>query len=549
MDRLIQLQQRGSPRSTVSSIAETEEEDEEDVADFYQYVPRRKGDFPPVGHEPADDAPQSTRYEIVDREFEDDIPIYIVRPRIFTAEHDIRQRDRTPRSEDVAQRSVDVQDELDDGTSAPDALASTRLFRSRTTASVRGMPADSSLSYEPNDPNIQRVDLFDIYDYVTQRDLERFETHRFRNPKIEDFPVINPLSEASSVVAREERAHHRDEIKSVEPKRKLGRPFKKKKIDHGPMVVIGSPRVTSKSRGHTRTPSLMEVDDSEDTQGSVSYGANGHEDITPTIEDAADELDVLDMTTSLRGLGGPLGQKLKALPKPTAVLSQPRRSTRSISRRLSSSSAERQIMREAMTLPITEVKKRRGRPAKTLLDSAHLNAPQPKLSRDSSTSHTNSNMVSSRSTSRSTSYANKQTTMDIYLKAKSTVEAANVHPSKTHSQRTPRKQTPQPTVKTNSKMPTNTNGEQLASRHQSVQPIVTAQKNEISIEDDEEDEEDEYEISHIVLHDDSRDTRFYLVAWKGFPLEEATWLTDRELRDAPDVLKAYRRTLTADEMG
>jgi hypothetical protein len=139
--------------------------------------------------------------------------------------------------------------------------------------------------------------------------------------------------------------------------------------------------------------------------------------------------------------------------------------------------------------------------------------------------------------------------MDIYLKAKSTVEAANVHPSKTHGQRTPRKQTPQPTVKTNGKMPTNTNGEQLASRHQSVQPIVTAQMNEISIEEDEEDEEDEYEISHIVLHDDSRDIRFYLVAWKGFPLEEATWLTDLELRDAPDVLKAYQRTLAADGMG
>ena len=139
--------------------------------------------------------------------------------------------------------------------------------------------------------------------------------------------------------------------------------------------------------------------------------------------------------------------------------------------------------------------------------------------------------------------------MDIYLKAKSTVEAANVHPSKAHGQRTTRKQTTQPTVKTKSKMPTKTNGEQIASRHQSVQPIVTAQKNEISIEDDEEDDEVEYEISHIVLHDDSRETRFYLVAWKGFPLEEATWLTDRELRDAPDVLKAYQRTLAADGMG
>ena len=88
MDRLIQLQQRkGRPKTY--AIAENVEEEEEDVADFYEYVPRRKGDFPPVAYEPPDSPPQTTRYEILDRVFEDDIPIYIVRPRMSAEAHDI----------------------------------------------------------------------------------------------------------------------------------------------------------------------------------------------------------------------------------------------------------------------------------------------------------------------------------------------------------------------------------------------------------------------------------------------------------------------------
>lgn len=532
MDRLIQLQQRGRP-STVSSVTEVEEEDE-DVADFYQYVPRRKGDFPPVSYEPGDDAPRSTRYEIVDREFENDIPVYIVRPRILTAEHELRQKAQSPRSD---RRSVDVQD-----------ATKTRLSRSRTTASARSTPAEASSLYDPSDANLQRVDLFDIYSYVTQRDLERFETHRFRNPKTEDFPVIVSSSEASSVVAREERAHQRDEIKS-EPPRKLGRPFKKrKKIDDGLMVVIESPRVTSVSGGgRIRTlDSAIEVEDSEDTQESPSSGVISREDIAPTIEDTADELDVMDMTTSLRGLGGPVGQKLMA------GFSQPRRSTRSMSRR-PSSSAERQTMREAVALPSIEMKKRRGRPAKPRLHTAHLQVSQPTLPRGSSSSHANGNMISSVSTSRSTSHASKQTTMDIYLKAKFTVEAANIHPSKAaHGRQTPRRRGSQPTLKANNKMPDKVNSKQPASKDQPVRPILAHHDEEVNFEEEDDmDEEAEYEISHIVLHDDTHGhgNRFYLVAWRGFPLEEATWLTERELGDAPDVLKAYLRSLSADGMG
>jgi len=83
-------------------------------------------------------------------------------------------------------------------------------------------------------------------------------------------------------------------------------------------------------------------------------------------------------------------------------------------------------------------------------------------------------------------------------------------------------------------------GKQPISRSQSVQLF---DESVLPADEPVEDEEGEYEIDRILLHDDSTSERFYLVAWKGYDLESATWLTEHELEDAQDALQEYLQTL------
>ena len=539
MDRLIQLQ-RGRPRLKPPTIAEEEETEDEDVADFYQYVPRRKGDFPPVAYEPPDDAPQSTRYDIVDREFEDDVPVYIVRPRT-----DLKESDLTV----VASvESEDTEGGASDGQVLKGDLsrvaARTRSSSSRQTPNSRASESIQHLLYDPDDPAILRVDLFDIYDYVTPKELERFETFRFENPKPEDYPVTVSLSDTSSVVARDERTVHRQEVKAATPlakqKKKPGRP-PAKKSRLGPMVVIESPRATSISSSNAMAMSSREESEEMEEELPREGRAFGQEPILQSIEDSEDdELDILDMSTSLRGTGGSLGQSITPKGKPKATPVTVRRTTRSVSRLETPSSAEMQLVNEARQ-PLTVVK-RRGRPPQTPSDPDRL---QPMPASTSKMPYMNGNNAtgSSAATSRSTSKSQTQTTIDSYMKAMSTVKKAKepVAQPKSQSQQPLRKRTPQP-AKTNGshsrqeiKKSAVPKGKQPATR---VEPVF-----EPTPPAEDGDNADVYEIDHIVLHDDSRGERFYLVRWIGWPLEDATWLSEGELENAQDVLQEYLQTL------
>ena len=52
--------------------------------------------------------------------------------------------------------------------------------------------------------------------------------------------------------------------------------------------------------------------------------------------------------------------------------------------------------------------------------------------------------------------------------------------------------------------------------------------------------EEEYEIDYIVNHQKrGRNTQF-LVHWKGYPDAKNSWLWERELKNAPDILRDYR---------
>ena len=540
MDRLVQLQ-RGRPRLKPPTIAE-EEESDEDVADFYQYVPRRKGDFPPAAYEPSDVAPQVTRYEIVDREFEDDIPVYLVR----------EWKSPKPKREalPITERGEDLvafktrEDKVEDGRTDLQKLAlRTRRSSSRQTpvsASSNSVQDRDSLNYDPDDPSLLHVDLFDIYNYVSPKELERFETYRFENPKQEDYPVMIPLSVTSSVVEREERVVHRDEVKSIKPgpkpKGKPGRP-PKKNSRMGPMVVIESPRAISRSTSSGDILASSVIEDSEDVDEEID---NGVDFIQPSIEvnSGDEELDILDMSTSLRGTGGLLGSTIR----PKTTMPTPRRSTRSASRLLSPDRQIRLESRQSKHEP-----KRRGLPPKVLNDTSRL---QPTSWRGSKTPHSNGNgtIASSTSTSRSGSRSNTQTTIDSYLKAMSKVKEAKEPSflSKSQNRTSPREQTPQlsksrhePPAKLNGQS-VKAKGKQPISRSQSVQLF---DESVLPADEPVEDEEGEYEIDRILLHDDSTSERFYLVAWKGYDLESATWLTEHELEDAQDALQEYLQTL------
>jgi hypothetical protein len=57
------------------------------------------------------------------------------------------------------------------------------------------------------------------------------------------------------------------------------------------------------------------------------------------------------------------------------------------------------------------------------------------------------------------------------------------------------------------------------------------------------DGEKEYEIDTILAHKGQRNRVKYLVSWKGYPSSENTWLPEKELKNAPEILETYKNRL------
>jgi hypothetical protein len=119
-----------------------------------------------------------------------------------------------------------------------------------------------------------------------------------------------------------------------------------------------------------------------------------------------------------------------------------------------------------------------------------------------------------------------ESTINTYLKAMSKAKQASKVPSAKIRPQSARKKSK--TAKTDGKGDTHKHG---------VQDMLD--KSEVKEQEVDDAAEEGYEISHIVLHDDSRGERYYLVAWKGYEVEDATWLTESELEDAQEVLQEY----------
>jgi hypothetical protein len=185
MDRVVHFQQQ----TRLATAQHIQHKVSDDVADIFEYVPRHRGDFPPLAFEPIDAPPSSNRYDIVDRIFEDDLPVYILRPRT-AIEHGLSLSNKRRSS---SLRSQPAQRTLNGG-----SRSSSRGSKSA------GNTADSG-GYDAEDSMLLQIDLVDLHRYVTARELERFETFRFEHPQMEDEPARVPMSRASSDIPRRER--------------------------------------------------------------------------------------------------------------------------------------------------------------------------------------------------------------------------------------------------------------------------------------------------------------------------------------------------------
>ena len=57
----------------------------------------------------------------------------------------------------------------------------------------------------------------------------------------------------------------------------------------------------------------------------------------------------------------------------------------------------------------------------------------------------------------------------------------------------------------------------------------------------------EYEVESILRHTGKGARRRYLVLWKGYPLDEATWEPEASLDYGPEVLEEYLRRVEKQE--
>ena len=57
----------------------------------------------------------------------------------------------------------------------------------------------------------------------------------------------------------------------------------------------------------------------------------------------------------------------------------------------------------------------------------------------------------------------------------------------------------------------------------------------------------EYEVESILRHKGKGARKQYLVLWKGYPLDEATWEPEAHLDHAPEVLEEYLRRVEKEE--
>jgi hypothetical protein len=435
--------------------------------ELLKYVPRR--DFSKLTVAASDTPPRAERYEVLDRVPDNDgVPAYMIR-RVETPKS---TKARTNRTSNIA-----VSSRTQSGRTSSDG--------SREQSRARGTPPTpipllSTQDYDVNDASILKISLFDIENYVSAREIERFENERYEHPHADDLPHRTPtasLSGSASGRRSPARGVGRPPARlAVREKRPSGRPPKRKRMN----AVVVVPAAMAPPPAQNSVPAL----DASGSEGECSFfsAAEQNED-APMVESIEEDIYKGEVGAAPALQGTP-----KKFSKFGMMLPPTTRSTTAESSSASASSRKH----SPRNIPIVNYK---------------IDPPLPKWAHRSP--------FSNREVGVSESVPNQPHQQRSRGGSESSLSASrrNVEVSE-HIVVSHKLNLPSPVA---------------------LSPTKPAGATTV----EEENEEEEYEISHVISHDDSTGTRFYLVGWVGYSDAEATWLSEDELQGAQEVLGVY----------
>jgi hypothetical protein len=483
--------------------------------DRFTYLPRRH-EFAEVALLPSDAAPRGVQYELVDRIVgEDGVPEYIVRraDASTAVEEGVGSNPDAPRDNggDLSRATSNLPT-YRSGTLPPRTAAPTNA-RSSTSAPCLPKPNDNIVN-KPADPSVFTISLYEVEAYVSAREIERFENERYKHPRPDDFPHRTPTTSRSASLdifggghgrrrtgGTASAAHSRQT--SQPQKEHRGRPSKRRKTantdDGGVRGVMSTKSVANTGA----TPN----DEEASAEGTSAESLASHpQDDQGTSEEVADS-DV-DMLQSIEH------DDDSAIPLPTSPISMsatlPLHILSPTKQPASPWTPSKKPPKYGMMAPFTEASS--GKPSRRTRQIRAESTRSPgKDATTSASSSSPSPLPSRAATSTSPTRKHPRSTLN----------------SKPESKRTPSSQSSRHT----SRRPT----------HTQPQPIPADPDPDPDPDraDGEGDDADEYEISHIITHDDSTGARYYLVAWLGYPDEQATWMPTHQLHSAQLLLDAY----------
>jgi hypothetical protein len=530
--------------------------------DRFTYIPRTREVRPAITLLPSDRAPRSRRYTILDRvEDDNEIPRYILR-------------------EDVASNSPQ-NTSLDSPQSqrTPSLTSDLKLILLHN-GSVRNRPIASPHTsqpipdYDPDDPSLLRISLLYIDNFVSPRQVEEYENKRFANPKPEDDPFAGRRRDTASQSSASSGRRSAIPQEEVREKKPVGRPPKKRRLLEA--VVINNAMRRSPLSG-----SSISGSEPSENQSINGIQAMRREDV---------EADV-DMLDSIEGDGSipesDVEETLRAffpnrIPDPS-----PRRSTRSISTvesqssiaplplkspmQISQSPSSGGNTRSRATSYVSAQSSKRASRSASVLSSVHA-APPTKLLPPAPITKSSSWQKSSLTNQRprpevatadlakqliaqqfGTSPKSRLQPTSPKRVSKPIIPSAQSAASVASSSLSKQKQKPgfRPNF-TQSKLSFVKAQPRQKSPSLKLKPRIKREPTPPPAEEDEdegEDDEPEYEVSKILSHHDNEFGRYYRVAWKGFPDEESTYLTEEELGGARKLLKKYKKRLRKMEKG
>jgi hypothetical protein len=524
-------------------------EDDLNERDRFTYVPRTC-DTRRVTLLPSDVAPRPRRYTILDRiENENLVPEYLLR-------------------EDVASTSShsDTRDPPDPRLT----LAHDGLVKTYTTV-LPHTPSPIS-DYDPDDPSLLRISLLYIDNFVSPRQIEAYENTRFANPKPEDDPfAYRCLDTSSRSSGSRERslAVLQEEIWENNP---VGRPPKRRRLREAVFISNAIKRSLSQSSISDSEPSDglsaggMQEGRQNDVEGDVDMVASVEQDALNSIPES-DVEDTLQAFVSNKPLEPSPAPRLSLRSIPTissrsSIASPPSSKSLTPFEHLSGHPQSVNPDKEIRSPTPSQVSAQWSIPpltSQSIVPSIYSVPPsklQPsalrvELPNRRKSIPTNQPLRPEAATADMARQLIKEQFPSLAQKSKSRFEPSS--PKRVSKLNTP-------SIRPVSSLQSGQNPKSIPNFTQTKLSFAKASpkpkfplpepKSPVNktldlppLQAAEEREGQEFEVSHILGHDDSAGMRFYQVAWVGYSHEQATWLSEEELGGAKKALKQYKKKL------